>query len=218
MIIDPYTWHRLTIQHIEQTAKDTLSIYVARPADYRFRAGQYAVVRVASEKSSWLRQYSFASAPGEDRIELLIQRAPGGTVTTWFFETAKVGDVLELSEAFGNFVRENTSQHATYIAGKVGVAPFLSMIRTDAKNCQLLYCVREKSEICHQKICESAAAHYFVSSENSRMTTSDLKRIVQRHELVYLCGSKAFVDATERSLKELGLPTELLRKELFTLE
>ncbi len=218
MIIDPYTWNPLTIDRIEPAAKDTLSVYLKRPAGYHFRAGQYAIVRVQSSGSSWIRQYSFASAPTDDTIELLIQRAQDGIVSNWFFDTAKAGDTIELSQAFGNFVREDTAKPTTFIAGKVGVAPFLSMLRSNGENCQLLYCVREASELCHPELCEAIQARYFISNEHSRMTTGNLKEVVKRRELVYICGSKAFVDAISDTLKELGLPTELIRKELFTLE
>src|SRR5690349_2718197 len=107
MIIDPYTWSRLTIEDLTPVSIDTMAVGFKRPVGYEFRPGQYAVVRATlTGDTSTLRQYSFSSSPNDDRLELLIQLEPNGVVSSWFFNGAKVGDVVELSQPLGSFTLE----------------------------------------------------------------------------------------------------------------
>ncbi len=217
MIIDPYTWHRLEILRIQPVAKDTVAVYLLRPADYHFRAGQYAVVRVTSDANTWVRQYSFASAPEASELCFLIQREPGGAVSNWFFSSASNGMAIEISESFGNFVPD-LSQQSVFIAGKVGVAPFISVLSAHSSAGKLYYCVREEEELCTSLLPEATNLHACVTTTGTRLGDSELKTIVAMERPVYVCGSKLFVDGLSQRLQKLGQPTELLHKELFTLE
>ena len=127
MIIDPYTWHRLPIRSVSFASSDTVAVRVDKPTDYDFRAGQYAVARVTIGGQPLMRQYSFSSAPHDSQLELLIQHQPDGVVSSWFCKTAQVGDVIEISQPFGGFVLEDTERPVLLVAGRVGIAPFVSM-------------------------------------------------------------------------------------------
>lgn len=213
MFIDSYTWNTVAIRSVTSVAKDVVAVRLEKPASYQFHAGQYTVVRAAT----MVRQYSFSSAPAGDELELLIQREPDGALSNWFHDTATAGTEIEISQPFGNFVAPHPPRPIVCIAGRIGVAPFISMLR-DGTNLRLLYAVREQEELCFPKLMEQANASLFVSSSGHRLELSSLKPYIKPDQLYYLCGSKRFVDAMMERLTHLNVSTQSIRRELFTLE
>lgn len=219
MIIDPYTWHRLPIQHIARLTPDTISVRVPRPDGYMYRAGQYAVVRASPAGAPVLRQYSIASSPDNDFLEFLVQREPSGVVSSWFFETAETGTALEISQALGTFTVMNEQVPLLFIAGRVGIAPFLSMFRTEAPaDSTLLYSARGADDFCYRELLEQQNTVFFDTETGARINTDVLERHLRPATRVYLCGSKQFVDSLVRKLLDLGVPPGHIRRELFTLQ
>lgn len=223
MIIDPYTWQRLKIVSVSSIATDTVAIRMPRPEGYTFRAGQYAVVRATIDNAPLLRQYSFSSNPDHDTLELLVQREPGGTVSNWFCDTAKPGDQIELSQPFGNFTWSNEPGPILLIAGRVGIAPFVSMLRHHQKvrsraHVSVLYSVREAKQICEKDLLDSFETTYLITGSGNRLSKELLQVHLAKDPTVYLCGSKQFVDALNTLLLDLQVPSERIRRELFTLQ
>lgn len=212
MFIDGYTWNTTRILATEQVAKDTVALRLEKPASYQFHAGQYTVVRAAN----LVRQYSFSSAPDQPELELLVQREPDGAMSNWF-HAATVGTELELSQAFGNFVAPQPPRPLVCIAGRVGIAPFISMLR-DGVTMRLLYAVRDPDELCYHELLSAHHASLFISSSGQRLELSALKPYLLPDQFYYLCGSKRFVDAMMERLTHLGAPTSAIRRELFTLQ
>ena len=223
MIIDPYTWLELPIQRLTPLTDDTLSVQVPKPPGYTYRAGQYAVIRVRINGTPLLRQYSFASAPGNDFLEFLIQREPEGVVTNWFHDHAAVGTHIELSQPFGSFGMEGEQHPVLLIAGRIGVAPFVSMIRDElarerGENLTLLYSARGIDQFCYPDLFRAINVAFFDTKAGKRIGGTTLAHYLTPSSRVYLCGSKQFVDSLTDQLRAHGVPPEHLRRELFTLQ
>lgn len=223
MIIDPYTWQRLKITSVSPIATDTVAIRTPRPEGYTFRAGQYAVVRTVIEGTPLLRQYSFSSNPDHETLELLVQREPGGVVSNWFCDGAKAGDEIELSQPFGNFTWDNERGPILLIAGRIGIAPFVSMLRHHQKvrsraPVSVLYSVREAHQICEKDLLDSFETTYLITGSGHRLSKELLQVHLAKDPTVYLCGSKQFVDAMNALLLDIQVPPERIRRELFTLQ
>lgn len=221
MIIDPYTWHQFVIEEKIAASTDTVALRFKRPSGYQFRAGQYAIVRVTTgDGRQLIRQYSFTSAPDDDLLELLVQREPGGAVSNWFYGDAAAGDTVELSQPFGGFTLEHTGKRPVLlIAGRVGVAPYLSMLREAYRsNLSLLYSVRTEDQICFPDLLEQHNVQVIVTSQTPRIDKTLLKPLLAGKPLIYLCGSKQFVDAIMQYVLENGAVETDVRRELFTLQ
>lgn len=103
------------------------------------RAGQYVQVGVEMPGSArrMTRCFSISSAaslPGE-RITLTIRANDEGQVSKFLVNEAKVGQMLHLSQAEGEFtIHESaatpTNNHLVMISGGSGVTPVMSQIRT----------------------------------------------------------------------------------------
>ena len=223
MIIDPYTWHRLPIQRLSIVAEDTVSLQVSRPASYRYQAGQYAVVRVTTEMGTVLRQYSFASSTANDFLEFLIQREPGGVASTWFHDHATSDDLVEISQPFGSFTLPAGDRPVLLIAGRVGIAPFISMARDglvagSERPLTILYSARGPAQFCYPDLLQSSGAVLFDTKAGERITGERLEQYITDSSLIYVCGSKQFTDGISHIVLEAGATPGQLRRELFTLQ
>lgn len=218
MIIEPYRWHKTRITSIDTVSIDTITIRVERPTGYTFSAGQYAIVRTYVRADKFLvRQYSFSSPPSADWLEFTIQKEPGGEVTTWLHAHAQVGDTMEISQSYGHFTFESMDRPLLFIAGRVGIAPFMSHFReTRANNIQVLYSVQNDDQICFNDELKDIAT-FVVTSRQPRINRDILSTFIGSRPVVYICGSRQFSEAMQSHLAELGVKPEDIKRELFTL-
>jgi CDP-4-dehydro-6-deoxyglucose reductase len=95
---------------------------------FRFLAGQYIDVTSPSGAS---RSYSVASdAANPDRVELQVRRVDGGVLSDYWFERAKLNDLLRFNGPRGTFyLRPCEGQDLVFLATGTGIAPILSMLR-----------------------------------------------------------------------------------------
>jgi ferredoxin-NADP reductase len=96
------------------------------------RAGQHVDVRLTAEDGYQAqRSYSIASAPGDRRMTLTVERLPDGEVSPYLVGELRPGDMLELRGPIGGyFVWEASGpEPLLLVAGGSGVAPLMSMLR-----------------------------------------------------------------------------------------
>ena len=221
MIIDPYRWTPAKIIAIQPVAADTVAVHVERPAGFSFKAGQYSVVKTTLRNGEQrIRQYSYSSDPKViEHLEMLIQKETGGEVSGWFCKEAKVGDEIEISQALGGFVLNDLERPTILIAGKVGVAPFFSMLREGAHPAlSLIYNVRNIKQACYETELQQYNSAVLETSKNGHMSQSSLRPFLQNKPVFYICGSKQFVDAVTEMLLAIGVPMTDMYRELFTLQ
>lgn len=218
MIIEPYRWHKTRITRIDRVSIDTIAVRIARPAEYSFSAGQYAIVRTYMRTDKFLvRQYSFSSPPSADWLEFTIQKEPGGEATTWLHEHASAGDMMEISQSYGKFTFDDTSRPFLFIAGRVGIAPFMSYVREQpANDVRILYSMQTQEQTCFWDEIKSITTR-IVTSEQPRIDQEMLAGFVSNHPIVYICGSRQFSEAMQSYLAGLGIKPEDIKRELFTL-
>ena len=107
-----------------------LTLTPKAPADrLAFRAGQYAAIRFRTAgRPTAVRCFSLVSSPRQpDKIEFGIR--VGGAYTQ-ALKTLKPGDTVEVLGAYGTFVMaQPTPAHVVFLAGGIGITPFISMLR-----------------------------------------------------------------------------------------
>lgn len=226
MIIDPYLWEKVRITSIQRVAARSVAVRFVAPKNYRFKAGQYAIVRLLTDERRLLRQYSFSSPPGIDQCEFVIQQEPHGELSTWFYETAQVGDTFDISQAFGAFTWTPDAPHPLLlIAGGSGIAPCLGIIRTHLAAATtpltLLYSVRNIADACCRDELEALApprSAQIVSTDVSpRLSADYIRQHITPDTQVYICGPRGFIYAINEALEQLGVSPARIRHEAFTL-
>ncbi|QEU85416.1 globin domain-containing protein [Streptomyces viridosporus] len=125
------------VERITETAD--VATFRLRPVDggpvRAFRAGQYVSVRVAlADGARQIRQYSLSGAPGPDERQFSVKRvreesAPDGEVSHHLHAQVRAGDVLELSEAYGDLVIDADTDTPLLLASAgIGVTPITAML------------------------------------------------------------------------------------------
>ncbi len=134
-LVDP-AWSvqdvRARIVSLKRETSDATSLYLRPNENWRgFRAGQFVKLCATIAGVRHTRCFSLSSAP-EDRghLRFTIKAVAGGRVSGWVGAGARVGDVVELSQAMGQFVLPDPlPPKLLFISGGSGITPVLSMIR-----------------------------------------------------------------------------------------
>ncbi len=117
--------------------------------------GQHVDVRLtAHDGYSVERSYSIASTVEGNRVELTVQRVPGGEVSTYLCDVLLVGEPVELRGPVGGWFvwRPNDPAPVLLVGGGSGIAPLMAMVRTRAAQgsrvpFRLVYSVRTPQDV-----------------------------------------------------------------------
>lgn len=121
-----------------ELSDDLWMIRVDPGGDFRFTAGQYATLGVATPTKLVERPYSIVSAPYEKEIEFFLELVPHGELTPLLYKL-HVGDEMTLRKvAKGRFTLDTKSGRTNHLllCTVTGIAPFISYIRTLLKEAQ----------------------------------------------------------------------------------
>lgn len=117
------------IDALRLVAPDVLEVRLRLPPNpgFAFLAGQYLDI---SGPGGMKRSYSVASSMrSPDRIELHVRRVAGGAMSRYWFEQAKVNDLLRFRGPLGTFfLRDVAGLDLVFLATGTGFAPVRSML------------------------------------------------------------------------------------------
>jgi len=124
-----------------------LAIFRFRVAERpSFTAGQYATIGIAVDGDVIERPYSIVSSPHEPFLEFFIELVPGGDFTPKLWELKLGSTILVRRRIVGQFTLDPSVTHHLMLATVTGVAPFVSILRTQ--------------QIAHER--EATSSHQFV--------------------------------------------------------
>lgn len=229
---------------ITEIAKNTDDVFILKaiPATGTispFLAGQFCGIRQKGEDlKTKTHFFSLASSPTtKDHLEFCFK-----VYGDWTKRLSQVtpGTSLFLSGPFGKFIWENTIQHAVFLAGGVGITPFMSMLRfikdTNQKpSITLLYGNRIEQHIAYKNeidqiistLPNSKTVH--VLSEVGENEPWDgyrgfiTKEILEKEvdfsvkPTFFICGPPIFVQLSQKLLAEFLVPEQNIKQELFSV-
>lgn len=194
----------------------------------KHRAGQFLFVRFPSEKDlNESHPFTISSAPAEDVLRLTIKAS--GNFTRDLFAKLQEGADAVIEGAYGMFNYKTGGPKQIWIAGGIGLTPFLSFVRDMDGNLQqnvdLYYTVRHPEEAIFVHELEAAAAknsrlriHIRYSAKEGSLTMEDILKNAGgdvRGYDVYLCGPLPMMQAFEKKFLALGLPKTNIHYEEF---
>ena len=95
-----------------------------------FTAGQYATIGIAVDGDLVERPYSIVSSPYEPFLEFFIELVPDGNLTPKLWELKLGSTILVRRRIVGQFTLDTSVTHHLMLATVTGVAPFVSILRT----------------------------------------------------------------------------------------
>ncbi len=203
--------------------------------------GQHVDVRLTAEDGySTERSYSIASAPGETRIELTIQRLDDGEVSPYLTEVLTPGNPLELRGPIGGYFawHPGDSQPVLLIGGGSGVVPLMAMARTRVATgsitpMQLIYSTRSPDTLLYADELQRIAAPGTGPDIDIVYTREapagwpgpvgrldagqllDLAGPPSAGQQCLICGPTGFVESAARLLVDQGIGERQIRTERF---
>lgn len=223
MLIDPYRFQPVRIERIIREAPRAVSVQLELPRGYAFEPGQHAVIRVtALDGSRLVRQYSFSAPASINELWLTIVQEPGGQVSSWFVETAKVGDTVEISPPFtGPLMQKIPRGEICMIAGGSGIAPLMAWaqaLREQHRPFTLLYSTRSNEQCFQDQLTPLPGETITVrlTDTSPRFTEDEIRAKLSPKTTVFICGSRPFVLAMH-SYCTIIVPSEQIYSEAFTL-
>lgn len=109
----------------------SLAVFRFRPAEQpTFTAGQFATIGAAVNGDVIERPYSIASSPFEPFLEFFIELVPGGDLTPKLWEMKVGSRILIRQRIVGQLTLAPTVKRHLMLATVTGVAPFVSILRT----------------------------------------------------------------------------------------
>ncbi|HTX44668.1 MAG TPA: 2Fe-2S iron-sulfur cluster-binding protein, partial [Solirubrobacteraceae bacterium] len=199
-----------TVEAVEALTSDITRLVLKAPG-FDFTPGQFVDVHVPGVHGL-RRSFSLANIPGDDLIELMIKRYPGGKFSGLLEDgTIKPGDELGYTGPYGSLRPREGEAPILMIAGGSGMAPILSLLRSfAATGCErpirFFYGARTEDDLFHVDEIRSLAFKDFMftpvvggfvhEAVDAFLASEDAFAAPD----VYMCGPPPMVEAAESML------------------
>jgi len=192
------------------------------------RAGQFLFVRFTSDRTlNESHPFTISSAPHEDVLRVTVKAS--GDFTRALFGNLKLGMDAVVEGAYGLFDYKTGGQKQIWLAGGIGLTPFLSFIRDMDGNLDqdidLYYTVRHKEEALFLDEIEAAAKKNPGLKTHIRFSATDgslnIENVVKnaggsvKDYDIYMCGPLPMVQAFEQKFLALHVPAKNIHYEEF---
>ena len=235
---------------------DVYSFYLA-PHDGKslpaFKPGQYVTFQldIPGRDKPVIRCYSLSDCHRTDYYRVTIKRAsapsdvpgaPHGCASSYFCDTVREGDILDVKAPGGNFCIDLATKAApvVLISGGVGITPMLSMAHAilesgDKRDVWFFFGARNRMDHIQKETLERLAAEYdnfhlhvcyskpapedktgrdYQHSE--RVSVDLFKKVLPSNNFeYYICGPGAFMKSITDGLAEWGVPDSAVFFEAF---
>lgn len=169
--------------------------------------------------------FSISSSCKDNKLRLTIKSIGDFTSKLKNLET---GTVAQIEGPFGRFYNTNTNRDQVWIAGGVGITPFLSMAKSingSSEKIDLLYISKNPGEIvCLDGLCEISKEKgnfkvipYYTEMQG-RISAEAVERLAGglSDKIIYLCGPALMMKSLKTQFAKLNIPKENIRLEEFS--
>lgn len=230
------------LQRREEVAHGTMAFHFDKPAGFSFRPGQAIDLILpdpaVADTEAPRHAFSIVSAPHEG--ELVVATRMRDSAFKNALASLPVGAAAGVDGPFGSLTLHNKlGRAAVFLAGGIGITPFMSMLRHAAHNALqqrlvLLYANRRPEDaafLSELQRLEGENRNFRLVAAMTRMQESRLpwtgetgtideallKRIVAElpEPIYYVAGPPAMVGALRDTLERVGVDSDAIRSEEF---
>lgn len=222
------------IAELEKLAPDVLRVKLRLPptSNFSFIPGQYIdVIGINGTR----RSYSLANKRSSEKLlELHIRAVDGGTMSDYWFNHAKLNDLLRLNGPLGTFfLRECKNTDIFFLATGTGIAPFKAMLESlihvpedqQPHSITVLWGGRQPEDFYIDIAAIPGKHRYIPVISRPNKTWTGAKGYVQEillstapdlsNAAVYACGSNNMIHDAKQLLINAGLPSARFYSDAF---
>ncbi len=236
-IISPKTKLILTLIDRIRISPNVFEFVFTPNRKFSFRPGQYLEWTLAhsSADSRGIRRYfTIVSAPNDDALRLGVKFYKPASTFKHTLLSLRRGNTLVASQLSGDFtLPHNKTRKLVFIAGGIGITPFVSMIRDligqgEKRDMVLLYANRTSADISYRSLLERAekngvrTVHVLSDEPKSQNNFSkiDLNTIRMNvpdfaERIFYISGPHGMVSGISTLLRTLGIPSAHIKTDYF---
>lgn len=216
-----------TVQHIEKLNKRVMEITLTpNENQLQFRPGQFCFFSYSdSAISREAHPFTICSSPSEDHITIIVKAL--GDYTHKLHQTLTPGTQAFVEGAYGRFDYTNYQQPQIWVAGGVGIAPFISWARALYENptspdfeTDLYYCVDSREEAIHIQTFRALedklpgfTLHLNCADREGFLSAEEINNINGRE--IFICGPKEMRQSLLKGFRRLQVPDKKIHFEDF---
>jgi ferredoxin-NADP reductase len=226
----------------EEVAEGTMAFHFEKPSGFNFKAGQFADVTLTdppeTDAEGNTRTFSIASPPFEN--ELVFTTRMRDTAFKRSLKKVPLSTEVKIKSASGSFtLHKNRAKPAVFLAGGIGITPFLSIVRQADRDrlphkLDLFYSNRRPEDAAFLgtlQTLETTNPHFRLICTMTEMSKSKKewkgetalidKEMLSRHltilqgPIYYLAGPPTMVAAMQQTLVKAGVEEDDIRTEEF---
>ena len=213
----------------KKEAADIISFYFEADTAFRWLAGQYLIYSLEHEKKDLRgkqRFFTISSSPFQ-KDPVITTRILSKAASSFKkrLNSLRIGQFIDAKGPDGDFIVEDLNKDYVFIAGGIGITPFISIIRQlnyDNKKVKitLFYSNRNKQFAFKKDLDEfehknpKLKIHYIYSP--GRIDKNLLKKFADRKTVFYVSGPDPMVEAVTKTLIEIGISKKNIKEDYFS--
>jgi ferredoxin-NADP reductase len=230
-VLGRLTWRVAEVADVIEETPRTRTLVLDVDGWSGHRAGQHVDVRLTAEDGYQAeRSYSIASGPGDERLELTVERIDDGEVSPYLVDEVRHGDTFELRGPIGGYFAWEPADGGPLllVGGGSGVVPLRAMLRArpGGVEARLVYSTRTLEDVIYRDELSTLGEDVVLTLTRERHDGVRSGRVDGEllssvafapgdDPKIFVCGPTSFVEAVASALVQLGHAPERIRTERF---
>ena len=219
--------HGFELVAVNRLERATEVVLKPKSRMFSFEPGQFAFITIDADGFKEAHPFTISSGSTEDGLRFTMKTL--GDYTRRVRNDLTAGADVEIEGPYGRFNPMRGGEKQVWVAGGIGITPFLSVMRTlkpgHGKTIRFYYCVRTEREALFFDELETRAAE--VGGVSISRFDSDVGALLDADAIkndigeeigdwdFYFCGPKPMTVAISKGLIEQGVSARRIHKEEF---